>query len=295
MLRPCAIFECAKLKIEVKSSKLLYIVSLIAFVLVANVESVLAQNNGVNDFLTLRLNVIMADNNVDQDEAAVAMLSKHISKLEKGRSRSRNEEEFLSLIFYKSHRKFLNDYSTYSTFDELFNDRNYSCLSGTMLYSILLDYFGFDYSAIELTNHIYLEVTGKTGKTYMFESTDPLGGFGEIERNTNISLVEALTVKDASEKVVANETYRLSEVINSGLSFEEMTGLQYYNQAVFEFSKKKYLKALKLIDSAIELYDSQRTKNMKNVIVSGIMRSDQIISKTKERVKKEVLLNTSQK
>lgn len=290
MLRGSAIFECAKLKIEVKSSKLLYIVSLIAFVLVANVESVLAQKNSVNDFLTLRLNVIMADDNFGEEGAAVSMLSQHISKLEKIRSRNPNEVDFLSAIFFRTHRKFLKDYGTYSAFDEMINQRNYSCLSGTMLYSILLDYFEFDYSAVELTNHIYLEVAGKAGKTYVFESTDPINGFGEIGVRADNLTIGFLADNGASEKVVANATYEFSEVINSGLSLEEMTGLQYYNQAVLNLSEKKYLKALKLIDIGIELYDSQRTRNMKNVIVSEIMRSDQIINETKELVKKSVLL-----
>jgi len=93
MLRPYAFIERVVANNKVKSSKLLYIVSLIAFVLVTNVGTIMVQKTELNDFLTLRLDVIIPDSNLHQDEVAMTMLSKHISKLEKVRSRNPSERE----------------------------------------------------------------------------------------------------------------------------------------------------------------------------------------------------------
>ena len=66
--------------------------------------------------------------------------------------------EFLRTIFYKTHNKLLLNYDKLASLDQTIEKGTYGCLTGTMLYALILDHFKIAYEIIELPNHVFLQI-----------------------------------------------------------------------------------------------------------------------------------------
>jgi hypothetical protein len=76
-------------------------------------------------------------------------LSQFVDKLSAKRESFKNDEAFLNHLFVKTHQRFLKHYEEYVSFSSMINKGTYNCLTGTALYALLLDYFGFECAELE--------------------------------------------------------------------------------------------------------------------------------------------------
>ncbi len=191
-----------------------------------------------------------------------------IGHLIEKQTKYKTDGAFLEYTFYYIHRKFLGEYEQYVSFGELFSaDKKYDCVTGTTLYSLILDELGYNYEIRETDYHVYLMVY-VDDREYMYESTDAIYGFvsdpDEIQQRRDFVLSDAKAINEelALSGVASDQASEQKvTVINNSVSLKQMVGLNYYNQALREFNKADYRHAYKLIAKAQGVYPSTRIKN----------------------------------
>lgn len=174
------------------------------------------------------------------------------------------DAQFLEKVFYTVHRKKLGWYQNYVSFSEIFESKRYDCLTGTALYSLILDHFQIEHKLYEFDYHVLLIAKTDEG-SFLFEATDPINGFvtdqQEIARRIAVYAVGA----DPNRKLkpIGNALdYTHSSHINNQISFSDLAGLQYYNLAIEAFNAGAFSKANLLIRKACSLYPAERIRTM---------------------------------
>ena len=173
----------------------------------------------------------------------------------------RNQEFYLENLFYKVHNKFLKHYKNYVSFDEIFKNGNYDCVTGTALYALILDELGYDYHIYESNFHVLL-IVNSGNKNVLFESTDFYSGFindeGQIE--SRILHYEKLN----NEKSDSYYTYQINN--NRFINSRQLAGLLFFNLAVKEYNSQNLTEADNYLEKAEFLYESSRTKELRELI-----------------------------
>ena len=261
-----------------------------------------SQSNGsesINKFLTQRISPFLIEDSLDAKDEVMLALVDHIQMLDelKERRQRLRDDQFLKVIFFRTHRKFLERYDPSSTFSEMVLSGKYGCLPGTVLYALLLEYFDFKVRTIELTNHIFLKVK-VDDQIYTFESTDPSKGF----IRDDVSITQLSEQFEAnSRRIISISSDNISgeegqsTFVNQGLTFQQMAGLQFYNQSVYAYYKNNPIRSLQLVNKAVELYESDRTTYMMEFVISTILRNKKISGVEKENYLKQYIRQVKKK
>lgn len=210
-------------------------------------------------------------NGVDNFHNFEGQLDGFIDKLLRTKDRF-NDRQFLSHLFYKTHKQFLRNYSQYASFDELTGKGNYDCLTGTALYAWILDQIGIDYTVIETNYHIYVIAETSTGR-FLMESTDPLNGFVWDQNEIALRLMQDGTRASADSE----SYYHYSFSIHSKVSLFEMVGLLYYNQAVRAYNDTDLSEALVNYNKAGVFYQSTRMEEFKVIMDNAIQMQSRVL------------------
>jgi hypothetical protein len=174
----------------------------------------------------------------------------------------------LKRIFYKTQSTFLHQYEQYAPFSALAtSNKEYDCVTGTALYAIILEYFNFDYSIIELDFHAYILVH-LSGRDILMESTNPSRGF-VVERDE----IDNLRERYRLESTEINQRGILDKEVERKINVRELAGLHFYNQAVSEFNQGQYITAKKLLKAARNLYDCPRISGLLEITDISIAKS----------------------
>jgi len=217
---------------------------------------------------------LIADESLSEDNLFTnkALVADWVIHFEKKKRKYRNDKSFLSHVFYKIHRKILKNYKQYSTFNETLLNSDYDCLSATTLYASLLSGLDFDFKIIETNYHIYLNVAVDNGDFVLLESTDPINGFIESEKEIN----ERLTayVKANSATTSSEGEYAFKESIHSSIEPDELVGLQYYNASIKAFNDGDLYTATTLLEKGVIFYHSSRFEELGMVIAQTLLADD---------------------
>lgn len=241
------------------------------------------QNNSLQETLS-KAEIFLVEAQPHQRIEAHQNLTQIIDNLEIIRKKENNDEAFLRKVFLKTNRKTLRRYSLYSDFSETLLSGNYGCLSGTILYSILLTHFDFDFTAIELSDHVYLLVE-KDNSKFIFEST--LGARGFIANKKDIEKAlsgysERLVVNQSMTAVASLKSSEQPSYINNQIGLKELAGLQYYNKAIESFKNSELVTALKYTEESHKLYPSVRIKQLMQLLVNQILYSEGLTQEVKQ-------------
>lgn len=210
----------------------------------------------------------------------------YITKLETIKAKRKTDLEFLKTVFFKTHRKYLKRYSASATFKETMDTGVYGCLTGTALYAMILSHFGYDFEIIELTSHVYLKVNLE-GKMVLIESTLPEEGFlvnvsaiakateqyEDNSRNTN-SIIAIAGIEEGNGK----SAYKRS------ISLKQLSGLQYYNMAIYNIKDKALEIAFSNAREAIDVYPSKRTDQLMEIVINKILQSKNLTKDLKSGI-----------
>jgi len=178
-----------------------------------------------------------------------------VKKLEEKRLRIKNDTRFIQKLFYKVHRKYLKNYKKYSDFESLLINGDYDCVTGTALYALLLEKFGFDIDIWETTYHTYLTVNLEGNDKILLESTDPLNGFV-----TGSEEIAALISTFQSASGANDEEYTPVTVTQKIIELERLPGLLYFNVSVGLYNQYQPARALEKIHKGLDIYPSERLK-----------------------------------
>lgn len=195
-----------------------------------------------------------------------------IDKLGDKKAGASDDVQFLKLVFYKVHKRFLKSYSDYAPFGELFTSGNYNCLTATALYTLVLDHFDYDYKVVETNYHVFILVNSENGHV-LLETTDPQYGFVESENQIaeKIKQYRTNTIQETSSK---RTYYHFQFDLYNEVDLNELTGLLYYNLAVDAFNKNQIDQSVSLLDRAIVHYKSERIEEFSRVILLMLIHSN---------------------
>lgn len=193
-----------------------------------------------------------------------------LSHLKEKQSEFDSDSKFLHFVYRYVHRKSLKTYKTYVTLSQTLSKSGYyDCLTGTLLYGLLLDELGFDFVVREFRYHVFLIVKLDSGEI-MFEATDPLNGFVVGKPAIDHRIAE---FKEKDLQKSRNSVYRISSSIDNQISLEQLTGLHFYNQAIYHLNKKDIELAKAKIRKALAFYPSQRVTEITRLIYGDELKT----------------------
>lgn len=199
-----------------------------------------------------------------------------ITEFANKKSNWNNDKKLLNHVFYKIHRNYLKEYKPLQSFNSLLKSGEYGCLTGTALYAIILEGLGYDYEIIETNNHVYL-IIEKENQRFLFESTDPINGFYDDEKE-----IATILLSNQSQIGKNESSFNFNLDIKNQIGLEELIGLQYYNIAVNSYNQGALMEAFAAINSAAIYYPNERLKVFLTLILKELDQEVQSTILTKE-------------
>ena len=194
-----------------------------------------------------------------------------VSRMENKRSSFRDDHEFVSYLFRKTHQKVLRFFNSQASFDETLSRGTYNCLTGTAVYAMLLAHFGLPYTIVETNYHIFILTETNRGRV-LLEATDPFHGFSDkteaIEKRIAGYRKNEIAETDARKKY-----YRFSFNLYNEVTLDQLLGLLHYNLAITNYNSGEILSAIGHLDQALELYNSPRIEEFTRVMQYSVVGS----------------------
>jgi hypothetical protein len=217
---------------------------------------------------------------------SVKSFESFLRKLDKKNTSVKSQRAFIRHIFEKTHHRFLKNYKAYASLDETFDDGSYNCLTGTILFSLLLHHYNIGHQVIETNYHIFILAETADGQI-LLEATDPLNGFvtsaEEIEARITIYKQNQIQEQQRNKSY-----YKFRFELYNEVSLDELRGLTYYNNAVNSFNQKNLETAVQNLVKANELYFSYRIEEFSQILLLSLQQSD-LDLKTKENCMNTIL------
>lgn len=221
---------------------------------------------------------------VDQATSTPESFTDFLGKLEKKHATLKNDRDFIEYAFTKTHQRFLKRYEAYAPISALFNKQgSYNCLTGTILYSLILDRFQIPHQVIETNYHIFILAETKQGKV-LLEATDPMNGFvaSPIDIEKRIKTYKENSLQASTSTL---SYYQFNFELFNTVSFKELTGLLYYNKAVDFYNHKNLQESVQLLKKAHELYSSSRIDEFSQILLLSLRQSELGIQQRTECIK----------
>ncbi len=225
--------------------------------------------DGVSNANTINTLKLLLTSN-DQVQFSILEYNSLLQSIKDKKDKFSSDQQYLQFIYKYVHRKSLKRYKTYVTLEETLSKSGYyNCLTGTLLYGLILNELGFDITIREFSYHVLL-IVNLEDKKVMIESTDPLNGFvvGDIAVNKRIAAYKA---EDSQKK--RNTVYDFTTVIDNEISIEQLVGLHFYNQAINSLNQLKINAASLEITKAFQLYPSKRINEIRKLISGKEIKS----------------------
>jgi len=209
---------------------------------------------------------------------------KLVASLEKKRDRQSDDKRFLRTLFHKTHNKLLTRYNSLASMDETIKDGTYGCLTGTIIYALLLDHFGFDFDIIELPNHVFIKVNTNESEVY-FESTMPTEGFITDPRKVRLAEASYRNIRNSSLQIVSQEGSNLTNIEDYKIiGLKELNALQHFNESVKLFKLANYEESITHAVKAFEFYPTDKNKMLMKLVINKIMNNQEIEADERERL-----------
>ena len=171
----------------------------------------------------------------------------------------------IKILFDKTHKEFFKKYELVVSFDQIFIDGKYNCVSGTALYSIILDRLGIEHCIVSEPNHVFL-IADPEGENIKVECTDPLTGAGSLNEKLKIEFVNALL----QQKLVSREEYEgmsdveiydsIAKEATEIIPISAIAAFQYSNVGSELMMKDKAIEAIIPLEKALKIYDHPQFK-----------------------------------
>lgn len=198
-------------------------------------------------------------------------VEKSIARFKAKSASFKDEKAFLGHVFSKTHSKFLKQYKEYATFNELFSNGTYNCLTGTALYALMLEELGFPYTIIETNYHIFLLAETSEGKI-LFEATDPLNGFVADDREI-VKRIEGYKRNTVVQARNDKTYYQFDVKLYNAIDLDELQGLLHYNLAVEALNNGALESSIAHLGKAIEKYRSPRIEELSRILLLSVRES----------------------
>ncbi len=185
------------------------------------------------------------------------------------------EEKKISIIYDHVNTQVLTHYREKILFPHIFVNGTFNCLTASAYYGFLMDSLGIEYDFRETYNHVYPVAFPRTMQIKI-ETTDPIAGVEYYNQKLKRKFVDYLLEK---KNMTRDEYYSnsIEELFNryflpeSGVGLLELAGLQYMNDALYNYDSEEYYTAFEQIKKAYFLYPSDRMRMLFQFILSGAL------------------------
>ncbi len=215
------------------------------------------------DYLRLFL---ATSKNIDTNEIEnyIKTFNNFCGKFSTGRFIKYNPKKNIKTIYNTVHNSFFNKYELITTFDKIFENGDYNCVTASALYGIILERLNIPFFTIETPVHVYV-VSYPARNRIKIESTGPYAGLFIYSQSLKKAYVE--NFKDY--KFIDHEEYSGSSVdelfdkyyfIGNKISLKELIGIQYFNIATYNILDNKIQEGYNSLEKAYLFYPSQGTR-----------------------------------
>ncbi|WP_338759748.1 hypothetical protein WAF17_12240 [Bernardetia sp. ABR2-2B] len=167
-----------------------------------------------------------------------------------------NESKTLRRLFFAVQETFLKEYSLYSSFFQTIDSGKYDCLTGSILYAVLLEEikqkgnFDYTYQLVQTPTHVFIKIKLSDENEMIFESTSLDNGFIATPKGINFYLNQQ--AKKAKEETQNGSIVLLdNQSLNNLVTLETASALLYFNQGVLFFNQRKFGKSLDMAKKAL--------------------------------------------
>lgn len=200
------------------------------------------------------------------------------------KSRKTSDKRLVKRLFAKAHSDFLKRYKAYSQIDDVFEQGNFDCLSGTYFLACALDRLGLSYKIFETNYHVFLMVETNHGKI-LLESTDRDNGFVSNKMHIKEKIASYRETKaNQDAEMYLSKLRMFHEILPS-----QLPGLLYFNRAVETFNKNQLKECCLYLEQAWKIYDNPRIEAFAPILIRSIEASEL------DKASKEKLMSTLQR
>jgi hypothetical protein len=199
-----------------------------------------------------------------------------VDHLAKKRNKGLSDEDFLNFLFYRTHKVYLKRYEGHTSFSQVMNEGKYDCLTGTVLYALLLKEFDFPFTVVETDYHIYLLVSGEE-TTVLLETTDPINGFIS-DRETIENKISDINERN---KTLSEQYLTFQSDSRNFTDLNKLAALQYYNASVLAFNSGQIIASIDQLEKARVYDDSPRFKNFGKLLAKRLVNTEEVDQQTK--------------
>lgn len=261
---------------------------LVCFVGYGQSATVYTQTKVVNwqnwkDDFTVSL-LLATDENIDDKKANFLKnkLESLFDVLEMKKIKYTSDQKLLAAIFAELFDSYLYNYKALTTFTKTIEQKEFDCLTGTLLFVLCLEKLGFQYAIHETNNHVYLTVQTSEGEV-LIETTDRKFG---LEKNKHLIAKRKKEYQRQYEQAKENEknAYTSFFRIERQIDLTELIGLQYFNKAVNAYNQKSYEQSIRFLKQSIQLYDAERSTELMVLSIKQYLQSPNLQSDKKEKL-----------
>jgi hypothetical protein len=178
------------------------------------------------------------------------------------------------LIFKEVHEHFFRRYDENVTFNRVFEDGVYNCVTASMLYAIVLKKYGVPFEIKEKPEHVYL-VAFPGSDNILFETTNPKGMFAPDEKSKRAYVDGLVSMKfttlDYVNTVGVARVFNEFYYNNQSISLTQLAGVQYYNLAIFQYDNEKKDEAIRSAVKMGMLYECPKHQYLKVAYIGNII------------------------
>ena len=166
------------------------------------------------------------------------------------------------------HRAILRTYKPYSMLQNTLAEGTFDCVTGSLVYATVLDYYAIPYDIVETDRHVFLLVQFK--QPVLLEATDPTAG-GLVVGEAAVTAKYHTYIEKYGSRVSAATTSFVEENVSQHnervISLTELYGLTYYNAALlaYYYDMSAHI-ALKQLDKAQNFYACHRISTFRALI-----------------------------
>lgn len=208
-----------------------------------------------------------------------------------------NEAKTVRRLFFAVQETFLKEYSLYASFFQTIDSGKYDCLTGSVLYAVLLEEikrkgnFTYTYQLVQNPIHVFIKIQLSDKSEIIFESTSLEKGFIATPKGIDFYLKEQAK---KVEQIAKNEIVLVSSKneLNNFVTLENAPALLYFNQGVLFFNQRKFGKSLKMAKNAFYFEKNEAFYKLIQLSLQELVKNNSISEKEYEiNNEKYILVN----
>ena len=192
---------------------------------------------------------------------------------------SKSPKKQVKKLYADVHGEYLDKYEVKNEFTSVFVDGRYNCVSGSALFAHVFSALNIPYTIEEFPTHVML-IAYPDGDQIAVETTDPADGTLVFTPKMKKEFADELRAQKMISETEYQEgpeaVFQKNYMINDQISFRELAGIQYSNNAIFQLEKNNFYDALNFALKSFKLYPSESTRSVAITAAASILENGNV-------------------